>query len=182
MADPTPPGADPADPVAPVCPWCSAPLAAADETTCSSCGAILSSGEQPDLPGLTAVDPRSFSSQKLERSRNKLLSWISGDYPPDETATPADAQAVAPPDAEVRREIRRLELEAEVANLQAEADAILSEAAADGRVMDVPEGLQTLASTGGVSEALEVAEAEVAADAEDAKPDAAPRDTNAPPA
>ena len=49
---------------------------------------------------------------------------------------PADTGALAPPDADVRREILRLELEAEVANLQAEADALRAEAAVEGREPD----------------------------------------------
>ena len=58
----------------------------------------------------------------------------------------ADAQALAPPDPEVQREILRLELEAEVANLQAEADALLSEAVVEGRVVELPEDVQELAT------------------------------------
>ena len=69
----------------------------------------------------------------MARPRNRVLSWISGEYP-DEGGAVAEAGALAPPDAAVRREILRLELEAEVANLQAESDALLSEAAAEGRV------------------------------------------------
>ena len=51
---------------------------------------------------------------------------------------PAEAGALAPPDLAVRREILRLELEAEVANLQAEADAIRAEATVEGRAPGVP--------------------------------------------
>ena len=157
MTDQTPPGGGPA--TSP-CPWCSAPVTP-EAATCSSCGAILVSDDQPDVPGVTAVDPQSFSQAKQAApSRNRLLSWISGDYPSEEATSPADAQAISPPDRAVQREIRRLELEAEVANLQAEADAILSEAAAEGRVIDVPDELQSLAVAGGVEEALEAAEAE----------------------
>jgi hypothetical protein len=68
----------------------------------------------------------------VARPRSRLLSWISGEYP-DEAPTAADAGALAPPDAEVRREMLRLALEAEVANLQAEADALIAEATLEGR-------------------------------------------------
>ena len=70
------------------------------------------------------------------RPRNRLMSWISGEYP-DEVGAPAEAGALAPPDMAVRREILRLELEAEVANLQAEADALLAEAKVEGRAPGV---------------------------------------------
>ena len=63
----------------------------------------------------------------MPRQRNRLLAWISGDYPYDVQSS-SEAGALAPPDLEVRREMLRLELEAEVANLQAEADALMSEA------------------------------------------------------
>jgi hypothetical protein len=172
MTDQTPPGGGP---TTSPCPWCSAPVTP-EAATCASCGAILISDDQPDLPGVTAVDPQSFSQAKQAApSRNRLLSWISGDYPADEATSPADAHAISPPDPAVQREIRRLELEAEVANLQAEADAILSEAAAEGRVIDVPDELQTLAAAGGVEEALDAAEAEDQAASPEAAP---PGDTN----
>ena len=125
-----------------VCPWCSA--AVTPETViCPSCAAVLISDEEPDLPGVTEVDAKILRGEKPPPPRNRLLSWISGDYP-DQTASPADAQAVAPPDPEVQREIRRLEYEAEVASLQAEADALLSEAVIEGRVVEVPDGIRPL--------------------------------------
>ena len=78
--------------------------------------------------------------------RNRLLSWISGEYPEEAAAAEADAKALAPPDLAVRREILRLELEAEVANLQAEADAMMADAVEEGRVIEVPEELRPFAS------------------------------------
>ena len=50
-----------------------------------------------------------------------------------------EPQAIAPPDLEVRREILRLELEAEIADKQAEADSILADAAVEGRPLPVLE-------------------------------------------
>ena len=110
---------------------------------CPSCAAVLISDEEPDLPGVTEVDAKILRGEKPPPPRNRLLSWISGDYP-DQASSPADAQAVAPPDPEVQREIRRLEYEAEVASLQAEADALLSEAVVEGRVVAVPDGIRPL--------------------------------------
>ena len=78
-------------------------------------------------------------------SRNRLLSWISGEYP-DDAPSPNEAQALAPPDAEVQREILRLELEAEVANLEAERDSLLSEAVVEGRLDELPQEIQPLAT------------------------------------
>lgn len=120
-----------------VCPWCSAPVAGAPQI-CPSCGAALD-GElaDPSLPGVTAIDAAAIVRAKMPtpRSRSRLLSWISGDYP-EEANQVGDAAALAPPDLEVRREILRLELEAEVANLQAEADALRAEATVEGRAPD----------------------------------------------
>ncbi len=125
-----------------VCPWCSAAVTP-QTVTCPSCAAVLISDEEPDVPGVTEVDAKILRGEKPPPPRNRLLSWISGDYP-DQASSPADAQAVAPPDPQVQREIRRLEYEAEVANLQAEADALLSEAVVEGRVVEVPDGIRPL--------------------------------------
>jgi hypothetical protein len=141
MADQTLPADTPSESI---CPWCSATVVPGSPT-CASCGAILESDEDRDLPGLTAVDPAALRPETKPASRNRLLSWISGEYP-DEAPAANEAQALAPPDAEVQREIMRLELEAEVANLQAERDALLSEAVVEGRVADLPEEIQPLAT------------------------------------
>jgi|SRR5687768_10132814 hypothetical protein len=113
-----------------ICPWCSATYTGEPET-CPSCGAVLAvdPSTDPSLPGLTAIDTAALVRAKTPspRPRNRIMSWISGEYP-DESGSPAEAGALAPPDLAVRREILRLELEAEVANLQAEADALLAEA------------------------------------------------------
>jgi hypothetical protein len=120
-----------------VCPWCSATYAGTPDN-CPSCGATLE-GEvtDPSLPGLTAIDAAAIvrAKQPTSRPRNRLLSWISGEYP-EEAGSPGDAAALAPPDLEVRREMLRLELEKEVAALRAEADAIQAEATVEGRAED----------------------------------------------
>lgn len=121
-----------------VCPWCSAALTP-DATVCPSCDANLVSDGEPNVPGVTAIDAASIvRSKAAPQPRSRLLSWISGEYPSD-VPSKSEAGAIAPPDLDVRREILRLELEAEVANLQAEADAIRAEAAAEGRTIDLPE-------------------------------------------
>ena len=202
MVDEAQPGGGSA---ASLCPWCSAPYQG-DPESCPSCGATIEGDTvDPSLPGLTAIDAAAIVRSKQQpatRSRSRLLSWLSGEYP-DEQATPADAAALAPPDLDVRREMLRLELEAEVANLQAEADALRAEATVEGRAEDAtPEDAAAAeqlvaeidaieAELESVDEALETApltaEAEVAADAApadaavaaDAMPDAAPADTEA---
>ena len=125
-----------------VCPWCSAALPP-NATTCPSCGASLTSAVEPDVPGLTAVDAK--AAREKPRSRNRLLSWISGEYP-EQAPAEAETSAIAPPDPEVQREILKLEIEAEVANLQAEADAMVSDAVAEGRMPDLPDGLRPFAT------------------------------------
>ena len=141
MVDQTLPADTPSESI---CPWCSAAVVPGSPT-CPSCGAILESDEDRDVPGLTAVDPGALRPEAKPASRNRLLSWISGEYP-DETPSPSDAQALAPPDADVQREILRLELEAEVANLEAERDSLLSEAVVEGRLDDLPQDIQPLAT------------------------------------
>jgi hypothetical protein len=141
MADQTLP-ADP--PSESICPWCSAAVVPGSPT-CPSCGAILEAEEDRDVPGLTAVDPGALRPEAKPAGRNRLLSWISGEYP-DEAPSASEAQALAPPDAEVQREILRLELEAEVANLEAERDSLLSEAVVEGRLDELPQEIQPLAT------------------------------------
>ncbi|HEX2470451.1 MAG TPA: hypothetical protein VHK05_07675 [Candidatus Limnocylindrales bacterium] len=137
-----------------VCPWCSANYTG-DPDTCPSCGAALAvdPATDPALPGLTAIDAAAIVRAKtpVARPRNRLLSWISGEYP-DETPSPTEAGALAPPDLEVRREMLRLELEAEVANLQAEAGALIAQATVEG---DTPEATpQTAAAAAAVVQDL----------------------------
>jgi hypothetical protein len=135
MVDQTSPSAEPA---ASVCPWCSARYTG-EPDTCPSCGAALAvdPATDPALPGLTAIDAAAIVRAKapVARPRSRLLSWISGEYP-DDTPTPSEVGALAPPDADVRREMLRLALEAEVANLQAEADALMAEATVEGHAPD----------------------------------------------
>lgn len=123
-----------------VCTWCSAPLTSPDLERCPSCGAILAGESVESLPGVTAVDVTAIvrGTPTTVRQRNRLLSWISGDYPED-SQTAAEAKALEPPDLAVRREMLRLELVGEVANLQAEADALVAQAAAEGRVVELPD-------------------------------------------
>lgn len=116
-----------------ICPWCSATYTGEPER-CPSCNATLAGdAADPALPGLTAIDAAAIARAKepAKKSRSRLLSWISGDYPDDNTEK-VDPGAVAPPDQAVRLEILRLELAAQVATLQAEADAMRADDMVEG--------------------------------------------------
>lgn len=127
------------EPSAPHCPWCSAPLASSELTTCPSCGAQLNSPADADVPGVTTIDVAALAWKAgAPPRRNRLLSWISGD---DDTPLPdtsgTSSAAVERPSMAVRREMLRLELEAEGISLPhdaepsgADEDAAVAEAAA----------------------------------------------------
>jgi len=149
-----------------VCPWCSAALTPG-ATVCPSCGANLVPDGDPSVPGVTTIDAAALvRSKATPQPRNRLLSWISGEYPAD-VPTKSESQAVAPPDDDVRREILRLELEAQVANLQAEADAIRAEVVAEGGVVDLPEAAAADATEGAAGDVdSTVGEVDAATDTE----------------
>jgi hypothetical protein len=151
-----------------ICPWCSATYRGEPET-CPSCGAVLAvdPASDPSLPGLTAIDTDAIARAKTPtaKPRNRILSWISGDYP-EEGAAAAGPGALAPPDLAVRREILRLELEAEVANLQAEADALLAEVTVESHTpgasaRDVAAATSVVNRIGELSHELEAVDAEL---------------------
>jgi hypothetical protein len=106
-----------------------------------------------ELPGVTAVDHEALRTIKKDAGRNRLLSWISGEYEPEGTSQ-VEAGALQRPDPDVQREILRLQLEAEVANLQAEADALYAEAVVEGRLADLPEGLEAIATGATLSQVM----------------------------
>jgi hypothetical protein len=142
------------------CPWCSASLPSADLETCPSCKATLtstSSGEAA-LPGVTAIDHEALlrTGREPRQPRSRILSWISGEYVDDGEA-PSQPDAIAPPDLAVRREILRLEIEAEIADKQAEADSIMADAAVEGRPLP---GLEPVDEVEGEAAAEDVLAAE----------------------
>ena len=157
-----------------VCSWCSTPITEG-MTECPSCGANLIPDGDPNVPGLTAVDAASIIRSKAPaQPRSRLLSWLSGEYATD-LPSKSEQHAIAPPDLDVRREIVRLELEAEVANLQAEADALRSEAAVEGRAEEV-EALDAAIAAANATEvttADDSTTADEASDATDSKEPAA---------
>jgi uncharacterized Zn finger protein (UPF0148 family) len=131
-------GQDPSAPGAAMtatrCPWCSAELSGAPSTNCPTCGATL---VEPDTsgPGGNAVDAEAILRATRVNTpirRSRLLSWITGEDD-SEDEVPAPPGSLAPPPPDVRREMVRLELQAEYANLQAEAESIVSQAEAEAR-------------------------------------------------
>ncbi len=118
---------------APRCNWCSAVLPSDHETLCPSCGATLIGDGDPSVPGLTAIDAEAIlRSARAAKSkpRSRLLGWISGEIDDDGAVTAAPG-SLAPPSGDVRREILRLELEAQVANAQAEVESMAADDAVE---------------------------------------------------
>jgi hypothetical protein len=142
----------------PHCMWCSAQLPSDSEQTCPSCGAtLIGDGDNP-VPGVTAIDAEAIvrgARAARTRPRSRLMSWISGEYDED-TEQPAPPGSLSPPPPEVRREMLRIELEAQVANLQAEAGAMAAEAAVEsGMPLDIPD-VATIDDTPGVASAADL--------------------------
>jgi hypothetical protein len=115
----------------PHCPWCSAPLASLDLETCPSCGAQLNAPAEADVPGVTTIDVKALAWKAgAPPRRNRLLSWISGDDASVPDTSGASSSAVEPPSLAVRREMLRLELEAEGITLPHDAEPSGAEEAA----------------------------------------------------
>lgn len=111
------------------CPWCST-LLETGAATCPSCGASLHGDDESQVPGLTSVDPIAVieGARASQRQRNRLVSWITGDDPGEAVASsPATADALALPPVEVRREMLRLQLEAELTQRAAEVESYASD-------------------------------------------------------
>ena len=161
----------------PHCMWCSAELPSDHEVTCPSCGATLIGDGDSPVPGVTAIDAEAIvrgARDARAKPRSRLMSWISGEYEPEEE--PAPPGSLAPPPPNVRREMLRLELAAEVANLQAEAGAIAAEEAVDAGT--------TIAETdaGAALAAVDESTRSEAAQALEATPEATPEPLDGAPA
>jgi hypothetical protein len=127
---------------APRCNWCSAPLPSDHEVTCPTCGATLLGDGDTSVPGLTAIDAEAIlrnARAAKAKPRSRLLGWISGDYDDETSGMKPAPGSLAPPPADVRREMLRLELEAQVANAQAEVESMAADAAVEeGRSLALP--------------------------------------------
>ena len=143
------------DTAAAICPWCSAVLPSPDVERCPSCNAALTTGTEQSLPGLTAIDAEAIIRAKTPaRQRTRLLSWFGGDAP-DQNISPSDAGAIAPPDPAVKREMLKLQIAADIANLQAETVALQTDAALEGRTLDLPDAAEIAAMGTGAEAALD---------------------------
>jgi hypothetical protein len=116
------------------CPWCSAVLPDPAAEKCPSCGAQLThtSGAEPSLPGVTALDQEAILRARSEagRSRGGILGFLTGRDLPEPTGTES-AESLAPPEDAVRREMLRLQIEAEQADAVAESVALKSDVLAE---------------------------------------------------
>lgn len=111
------------------CPWCSAELPDPAALTCPSCQANVAGGPEPQVPGLTALDLERLAFRRSTTpKRSRLLSWISGDSDYADANEPVAAPgSLAPPPADVRREMFRIETAALIADLAARAGALASD-------------------------------------------------------
>jgi hypothetical protein len=153
----------------PRCMWCSAELPSTSEVNCPTCGATLIGEGDNQVPGVTAIDAEAIiraGRDAKPRQRSRLMSWLSGEYPEEDE--PAPPGSLDPPSPDVRREMLRLELEAQVANLQAEAEAMAAEQAVDA----VDAGTAPEVAAADAAAALAAADAVIAA--------AAPAETDEP--
>jgi hypothetical protein len=148
------------------CPWCSALLPSDHETSCPSCGATLIGDGDASVPGLTAIDAEAIlrnARTAKAKPRSRLLGWISGEYDEGPDAPPPPGSLAPPPDA-VRREMLRLELEAQIANAEAETNAMTADAALEEGRSLAP------VDPAAADEALADTEAAAAADSGTAEP------------
>lgn len=95
---------------------------------CVACGATILGDAAIEIPGVTAIDgqhaSRASAPRKVRRTFGSLFARGG-----DEALPPSQAElpALAMPGAEVRREMLRLRLDAELADLTARAEALAAE-------------------------------------------------------
>ena len=128
MADPIDDAASRA-PATARCPWCSFELLDPAAATCPSCKANLAGGSEAQVPGLTALDLERLAFRRSTTpKKSRLLSWISGDSAYENATDPVAAPgSLAPPPADVRREMLRIERAALIADLAAEAGVLVTD-------------------------------------------------------
>jgi hypothetical protein len=156
----------------PRCNWCSALLPSDHEITCPSCGATLLGDGETSVPGLTAIDAEAIlrnARAAKAKPRGRLFSWISGDYDDSGSTAAASPGSLAPPTGDVRREMLRLEIEAQLTNAQAEVGALEADAAVEeGRSLE-PVAAADVTDADAAPTAV-IAEPDVPAEADEAPP------------
>ena len=75
------------------CPWCSADLPIPGAERCLACGAALVSqtgGPDAEIKGVTTLDTEAILRARSEvaRPRSRLLSFITGEAPPENPSAP----------------------------------------------------------------------------------------------
>lgn len=126
------------DETARTCPWCSTPIPP-EATACPKCGATVEGAVATDLPGLTTIDPKAPRVALPDALPNPIEWLLTGHR--DEAA---NEEAFRVPSDEVRREIRKLELEAAILNAGTETmnpsgDVSLDVGAPSGAAIDAAE-------------------------------------------
>ncbi len=98
-----------------ICPWCSAEIPVG-APACPKCGALVEGAKAVDLPGVTEVDAGAeLPDVPIVPDSVNPASWLTAgsedsiDYPGEDAATD-------PPTPEVEREMKKMELEAEITN------------------------------------------------------------------
>jgi hypothetical protein len=97
-----------------ICPWCSTPIPSSNDA-CPKCGAIVEGAVAKDIPGLTVVDPTAVLGVADEGLVPDVVDpkalLRAGVY-----EQPVNPEALLPPSEAVRREMRKMELEAQIEN------------------------------------------------------------------
>ena len=111
------------------CPWCSAPTAPGTDR-CPNCGAALVPlvpADADPIPGVTTIDPglRAYAEKVARKKKRPGLLSLIMDNSQDRIFAPSaddvDRAVVAPPSAEVRAEMERLDREIAASRLPGDA-------------------------------------------------------------
>jgi hypothetical protein len=96
-----------------ICPWCSTSIPAG-ASACPKCGATVEGAIAPEIPGLTAIDPKATlgSDEGSVPDAMDPKAWLRAGY----DGPVVNEEAVLPPSEAVRLEMRKMELEAEIEN------------------------------------------------------------------
>jgi hypothetical protein len=97
-----------------ICPWCSISIRAG-AATCPKCGAVVEGAIAPEIPDLPVLDPKAAlgpDEGKIPDDVDRPSQFHAGR---DDLVT--NMEAILPPSEAVRREMRKMQLEAFEAGL-----------------------------------------------------------------